>query len=199
MPVYTNIQAPEQLSAVQATDTSGVLGTAGAEVISQALIDAIADRVMTKLIEKSQVVNNLQATVAGNVLDAVQGKILKDQIDSTNSQLSGKANISDVTLNQIACNVMPTATGVQYSYTHEALKNHRFIDATFPNSGIGAIHVIRNSFAVGNARTKSDNQYWGGEIQVFYDSVPGTVRFIVTWIGSSQNLGNFGLKYIDYF
>ena len=40
----------------------------------QALMDAIADKVMTKLIAKSQIVNNLLATEPGNVLDATQGR-----------------------------------------------------------------------------------------------------------------------------
>lgn len=74
----------ELLSLITAVDTSGVLGTAGANVSAQLLMDAIADKVMTKLLDKSQVVNNLLATVPGNPLDAVQGKALKDEIDSTN-------------------------------------------------------------------------------------------------------------------
>lgn len=78
------------LSAVEAVDTSGVLGTAGARVDAQDLIDALADRVMVKLIAKSQIVNNLLATTPGNVLDAVQGKNLKDQIDTLNLDLRGK-------------------------------------------------------------------------------------------------------------
>ena len=48
--------AAETMTDVQATDTNGVLGTAGAQVVSQALIDAIADRVMTKLVERSSIV-----------------------------------------------------------------------------------------------------------------------------------------------
>ena len=70
------------LSAVTALDTSGVLGQAGASVGGQALMDAIADKVMTKLIAKSQIVNNLLATEPGSVLDATQGKALKDDITS---------------------------------------------------------------------------------------------------------------------
>ena len=92
MPVYTNMQGDQQLAEIQARDTSGLLGPAGTEVISQDLIDAIADRVATKLLAKSQVVNNLLATVAGNVLDATQGKALKDQINNTNSHLNFMRN-----------------------------------------------------------------------------------------------------------
>lgn len=44
------------LSAITALDTSGVLGEAGATVGGQALMDAIADKVMTKLVERSSIV-----------------------------------------------------------------------------------------------------------------------------------------------
>lgn len=44
------------LSAITALDTSGVLGQAGASVGGQALMDAIADKVMTKLVERSSIV-----------------------------------------------------------------------------------------------------------------------------------------------
>lgn len=76
------------LSAVTALDTSGVLGQAGATVGGQALMDAIADKVMTKLIAKSQIANNLLATEPGNVLDATQGKALKDDITELYSDLA---------------------------------------------------------------------------------------------------------------
>ena len=94
--------AAEKLEDVKAKDTSGVLGTTGAEVASQALIDAIADRVMTKLIAKSQIVNNLLATEPGSVLDATQGKALKDDITELYSdlapQLIGSTTSADGTI-----------------------------------------------------------------------------------------------------
>ena len=43
------------LSAITALDTSGVLGQAGASVGGQALMDSIADKVMTKLVERSSI------------------------------------------------------------------------------------------------------------------------------------------------
>ena len=48
--------AAELLSMITALDTSGVLGQAGASVGGQALMDAIADKVMTKLVERSSIV-----------------------------------------------------------------------------------------------------------------------------------------------
>lgn len=84
--------AAELLADVTAKDTSGVLGTAGANVTSQALIDDIADRVMTKLFAKANVVNNLLTTEAGYALDARQGKALKTLIDNTNSDFTAELN-----------------------------------------------------------------------------------------------------------
>lgn len=84
------------LSAITALDTSGVLGQAGATVGGQALMDAIADKVMTKLIAKSQIVNNLLATEPGNVLDATQGKALKDDITELYSDLDDRDPAADL-------------------------------------------------------------------------------------------------------
>lgn len=84
--------AAEALSAITAVDTSGVLREAGASVTSQELIDAIADKVMTKLIEKSKIVNNLLATDATTVLSGPMGKSLDDKITQLNSDLGEVTN-----------------------------------------------------------------------------------------------------------
>lgn len=74
------------LSDVIAKDTNGALGTAGAEVSAQSLVDWVTDQVMTKLIKKTELVNNALATVSGlAALDSAMGKTLQDQIDQTNS------------------------------------------------------------------------------------------------------------------
>ena len=79
-------------SSVTAQDVEGLLGTPGAQSNVQALIDAIAEQVLNQLVKKSQIINNLLATQAGNVLDATQGKALKDLIDQLNSDMSGKVS-----------------------------------------------------------------------------------------------------------
>ena len=81
----------KKLEKMLATDTENLAG--GGEVTAQELLDALAEQVANKLLAKSQVVNNLLATVEGNPLDATQGKALKDLIDTTNNNLS-KAIIS---------------------------------------------------------------------------------------------------------
>lgn len=81
----------KKLENMLATDTENLAG--GGEVTAQELLDALAKQVANKLLAKSQVVNNLLATVEGNPLDATQGKALKELIDTTNNNLS-KAIIS---------------------------------------------------------------------------------------------------------
>lgn len=88
-------------SSVTAQDVEGLLGTPGAQSNVQALIDAIAAQVLNQLVKKSQIINNLLATQAGNVLDATQGKALKDLIDQLNSDKVGKgdtANLANIEL-----------------------------------------------------------------------------------------------------
>ena len=80
----------KKLENMLATDTENLAG--GGEVTAQELLDALAEQVANKLLAKSQVVNNLLATVEGNPLDATQGKALKELIDTTNNNLSNKAD-----------------------------------------------------------------------------------------------------------
>lgn len=93
-------------SSVKAEDTQDLLGSAGEETNVQALIDYIADQVKNQLVSdsalttklakyilKSQIINNLLATQAGNVLDAVQGKALSDMIGDTSQLPEGAENL----------------------------------------------------------------------------------------------------------
>lgn len=82
----------KKLENMLATDTENLAG--GGEVTAQELLDVLAEQVANKLLAKSQVVNNLLATVEGNPLDATQGKALKDLIDTTNNNLSNKFKIT---------------------------------------------------------------------------------------------------------
>lgn len=78
------------LSAINATDTYGVLGEVGAQVSSQALVDYLADSVMNKLIAKTQIVNDLTTQDSDKVLSALQGYNLKQSVDELNSNLDNR-------------------------------------------------------------------------------------------------------------
>jgi len=82
----------DSLSQIEGTDTSGVLGTAGTIVVSQALIDAIADKVMTKLIPYANIANNFLSTDPKTVLSGPMGKSLKELYDQLNSNLVNTNN-----------------------------------------------------------------------------------------------------------
>ena len=84
----------DNLSNVQAKDTSGVIGTAGATVVSQDLIDAIADKVMTKLLAKTDIVQT-ESTATNKVPSSAY---IKQMFDTANSNLGLKANSADYAL-----------------------------------------------------------------------------------------------------
>lgn len=77
-------------ASVTATDTYGLVVAALGESTTQALIDAIANKVINELVAKSQIINNLLATVPGNALDAVQGKKLMDLYTRLNGEIENK-------------------------------------------------------------------------------------------------------------
>lgn len=74
-------------ASVSAIDTYGLVVDALGESTAQALIDAVANKVMNELVTKSQIINNLLATVPGNALDAVQGKELMDLYARLNGEM----------------------------------------------------------------------------------------------------------------
>ena len=65
---------------VKATDTYGMVVEALGESTAQALIDAIANKVMNELINKNKIVNNLLATDASTVLAGTQGATLDKRL-----------------------------------------------------------------------------------------------------------------------
>ena len=87
-------------ASISAVDVQGLVAAAGRNSNVQALINAVADQVINQLVAKGQIVNNLLATEPGSVLDATQGKALKDDIAELYSDLGVKAvsNIDIFTL-----------------------------------------------------------------------------------------------------
>ena len=108
-------------SSVKAEDTQDLLGSAGEETNVQALIDYIADQVKNQLVSdsaltaklanyilKNQIINNLLATQAGNVLDATQGKALSDMIGDTSQLPEGAENLVGA-VTQLNSDIQPTS------------------------------------------------------------------------------------------
>lgn len=87
-----------ELSDVTANDTSGAIGNAGATVSAQSLVDWIADQVMTKVLKKTELVNNALANTPGiAALDAAMGKNFQGQINAVRKS----SFLSNVDLNSI--------------------------------------------------------------------------------------------------
>ena len=81
-------------ASVTATDTYGLVVAALGESTTQALIDAIANKVINELIAKSNIVNNLLATEVGTVLSGALGPIIDQRLtDLMNkyTQLNGES------------------------------------------------------------------------------------------------------------
>lgn len=67
-------------SGLKTKDTNGLLGQANAEVMLQALIDDITNRVVNQILTKSMLINNGLTTESGKYpLDAAFGKTLADK------------------------------------------------------------------------------------------------------------------------
>ena len=108
----------KKLENMLATDMENLAG--GGEVTAQELLDALAKQVANKLLAKSQVVNNLLATVEGNPLDATQGKALKELIDTTNNNLSNSRKTVRIPTNiTTGTNILKLDPGF---YAHEDSK-----------------------------------------------------------------------------
>lgn len=85
---------------VKATDTYGLVVDALGESTTQALIDAVANKVINELIAKSNIVNNLLATEVGTVLSGALGPIIDQRLtDLMNkyTQLNGEIGTRKVT------------------------------------------------------------------------------------------------------
>ena len=128
-----------------ATDTENLAG--GGEVTAQELLDALAEQVANKLLAKSQVVNNLLATVEGNPLDSTQGKALKELIDTTNYNLSKAAVKSDLFSSGSITN--PNTCTVPFSLVngwHSAITN-------VPDAAKGKYSILLNIWEYGPSST----------------------------------------------
>ncbi|WP_270224224.1 hypothetical protein [Clostridium fessum] len=80
---------------VKTTDTYGLVVSALGESTAQALIDAIANKVMNELINKNKIVNNLLATDASTVLAGTQGAALDKRLvaaENAVAQLNSEAS-----------------------------------------------------------------------------------------------------------
>lgn len=83
--------AAELLSLITAIDTEGLLGSQGEQVTGQALMDELADRVATKLVEKTML-SNVQVNDQNKVPTSALAYSMQEAIDQINSDFVGYIN-----------------------------------------------------------------------------------------------------------
>lgn len=88
---------------VKTTDTYGLVVSALGESTAQALIDAIANKVMNDLINKNKIVNNLLATDPTTVLAGTQGVALGERLAAAESAVA-QLNSDTTSINNIVTN-----------------------------------------------------------------------------------------------
>lgn len=133
----------KKLENMLATDTENLAG--GGEVTAQELLDALAEQVANKLLAKSQVVNNLLATVEGNPLDATQGKALKELIDTTNNNLSNSLQYVHTAKNPFDFNDVNTPAGFHRVNDSDSFKNPPLEIQNNANINYGNIFVCKSN------------------------------------------------------
>jgi hypothetical protein len=119
-------------ASVKATDTYGLVVDALGESTTQALIDAVANKVINELIAKSNIVNNLLATEVGTVLSGALGPIIDQRLtDLMNkyTQLNGDLRIKFL---DVTCQEGKTETTALNAYDHivtgmASLSNNNYI------------------------------------------------------------------------
>ena len=147
----------KKLEKMLATDTENLAG--GGEVTAQELLDALAEQVANKLLAKSQVVNNLLATVEGNPLDATQGKALKDLIDTTNNNLGNIKNTVRVPANiYTGTNILKLEPGI-YDYEDSNASEQDKLNMGFPKAFWHSRIIVRGYWA--------NNEKTTGYIEIF--------------------------------
>lgn len=135
----------KKLEKMLATDTENLAG--GGEVTAQELLDALAEQVANKLLAKSQVVNNLLATVEGNPLDATQGKALKELIDTTNNNLSNsRKTVRTPTNITTGTNILKLDPGF-YTYEDLNASDQDKMNMGFPKSFWHSHIIVRGYWA----------------------------------------------------
>lgn len=103
---------PSNADGIYTVDTSGVLVSAGESTDLQRLIDAIADKVMTKLLAKTDIVQ-VESTATNTVPSSAYLKSVKDDI---NSNLVNFENSTVVVDYATAINITTLKTWTESSY-----------------------------------------------------------------------------------
>lgn len=93
------------LDAVQGSVIKKLIDDIKEQTPTGVVTEEALNNVLKSYIKSDQIINNLLATVAGNALDATQGKILNDKITQLNSELKAKEILLESDAAGIHCSV----------------------------------------------------------------------------------------------
>lgn len=149
-------------SGLKTKDTNGLLGQANAEVMLQALIDDITNRVVNQILTKSMLINNGLTTESGKYpLDAAFGKTLADKDTELASSI---AQLNSDVGTFYDCGTLPSESvnaGEEKSFTitfSKTLRNKPMIFVTSHNNWfLVQVSVATNNDAIIWLRNISNN------------------------------------------
>lgn len=131
---------------VKATDTYGLVVSALGESTAQALIDAIANKVMNELINKNKIVNNLLATDASTVLAGTQGTALDKRLVAAEKAVTQlNSDLKVIYYSALAGtddSVVPSNTKtVAHSFNVDAGVYIAFVNVRWSSNAKGSRHI----------------------------------------------------------
>ena len=160
---------------VKTTDTYGLVVSALGESTAQALIDAIANKVMNELINKNKIVNNLLATDASTVLAGTQGTALDKRL------VAAENAVAKLNSEALFTNALHTVS----ANDSNGIKNDMYANWNTFKTGVAA-RLYRNSA-----------EAWIGLINK-YDNAKGSVLLINSW-GSIKVYRHYGTVLTDIY
>jgi hypothetical protein len=132
-------------SSVTAVDTQGIAVNAGESSTVQALIDVIADKVMTKLLEKTAIVQ-VESTATNTVPSSAYFKQVKDDINSNLAENLGKlisfSSETSYTSSAEMMNYIQNTAPIGYSVLYNNANNTISTCYTYKASN-NTLHVMR--------------------------------------------------------
>lgn len=104
------------LDALQGTELKKMIDDLAGKTPEGLVTDAALKEALSSYILKNQIVNNLLATVPGNVLDAMQGKALGDRISKTEQSITRLNSELEIKFLDVACQKGKTVTDALNAY-----------------------------------------------------------------------------------
>lgn len=141
------------VSGLKIKDTNGLIGTVNADVLLQALIDDITNRVVNQILTKSMLINNGLTTESGKYpLDAAFGKTLADK----DTELASSIAQLNSDLNQL-CNYKKIKI-LKVSFPYSALTFEQF-GVLYKGSGYANVNLTDFSKINGMMCSLDDTSY----------------------------------------